>query len=308
MDTDLYTTLETRTIRINNIGTQIDEDTISRSMTKCYTEIAFSTMPYFLKQLSSKDAISKLNSGNCIGMSLYLKKHLKTMYNINSCLIPATIPIKYQREGFLDISHVALAVPIDNANGNIGFFVIDSAFYFLNPILISEEAARPYVVLSKNIYTPEPNQELKDYKSISRISCELNYLDDTKRFNDWQSIKAGTYFIKCHDIVDKKDHWSYFLTEIVNPDEAITPFFLRASKPFITTTIIDKYGFPTMGAYLKIKNNRLLYSYKFENMVNQPVDQISPDTLKRINRDLKRFFSLHTDSKTDELIISEITK
>tara|TARA_B110000967_G_C18849517_1_gene543846 strand:- start:532 stop:1458 length:927 start_codon:yes stop_codon:yes gene_type:complete len=295
MEMQLYNMLKTRAIRINNSKIQIDEDTISRAMTKCYKEVAFSTMPYFFNNMSSQEAMTQLNSGNCIAMSLYLKKHLKTLYNINSCLIPATIPIKYQREGFLDISHVALAVPVDNPNEDIGYYIIDTAFYFLNPILITKSAPTPYIIFSKHIYTPETNKELKNFTSISRISCELKYLDTVKKFNNWQSIEKGTYFVKCNDVIDIKDHWSYFLTEIINPDEAITPFFLRAVNPFITTTIIDQYGFPTMGAYLKIKNNILSYSYEFNNHITLSVDNLDSTTLQRINYDLKDFFQLEID-------------
>jgi len=291
----IYNELETRSIDIYNNHVHITEDHIISVLEDCYNNTAFSTFPYFFHNYTSEQAINNMNSGNCIALSIYVKQKLKEKYNINSCLIPATIPKKYQRSSYLDISHVALVIPIDNSPNDSGFFIADPAFYFINPIEINIKDFSPKIVFGKNIYTKDYTDDYKKYKSIDKILIQLDHIHTDKKFNNWQTIKAGTYFIRCFEVDDPLDTWSYFLTEIVNPDEAITTFFLIEQKPFITSTNGDQYGFPQMGGYLKLDNNIVTYTknHKNEKIINLVDDDSSG--LDEINRDVGRF--LHGELK-----------
>ena len=286
--TSEYVTLVTKPINIYNTHVIVTEDKIMDILETCYKNTAFSTFPYLYNGLNSEEAITQTKSGNCIALSLYVKKHLKKKYDINSCLIPATIPKKYQRDGYLDISHVALLIPIDNSSDDNGVFIADPAFYFLNPIEIKN--FNPRVVFSKNIYTPETNNNIEDFVSISKLITKLYLYDKDQHFNEWQTIKKGTYYVNCFEMNDPHDSWNYFLTEIQNPDEAITGFFLDQQDPFITTIDADKYGLPQMGGYLKIKNSVLTYSKNLKTPQTYNIKNIDDRTLKEINNDLYPFF------------------
>ncbi len=287
----IYNELITRPIDIYNNQVHITEEHIIDVLEDCYNNTAFSTFPYFFHNYSSEQAINKMNSGNCIALSLYVKKKLKEKYDINSCLIPATIPKKYRRNSYLDISHVSLLIPIDNSSNDSGFFIADPAFYFINPIEINVKDFSPKIVFGKNIYTQEYTDDYKNYKSIDKILIQLDYIDTDKKFNNWQTIKAGTYLVRCFEVDDPLDTWSYFLTEIVNPDEAITTFFLREQEPFITATDGDKYGFPQMGGYLKLNNNTITYTKHHKNKKTINLRDNHLNDLDAINRDLGKFLN-----------------
>ena len=92
----MYLNLKLKPIQ-NNIDQNIDEDYIISIMEKCYNECAFSTLPY-MYNLNSEQAIETYNSGDCVALSLYIKKKLLED-NFISYLIPATIPNKYKQDG-----------------------------------------------------------------------------------------------------------------------------------------------------------------------------------------------------------------
>ena len=258
MSIKVYNTLSTKPIYDNhiNVGRRVTVDNILKVLEMSYQNMAFSTFPYLYHNFNSEEAMSHTKSGNCIAMSLYVQQQLLQKYAIKSCLIPATIPKKYQRVGYLDISHVAVLIPFDNSPTDRGIFIADPAFYFLNPIEINTKDFNPKIVFSKNIYTPETNDNPTDYLSIDKIIVKLKLLMGNYKLNEWQMIKKSTYYIDCHEYNDPTDNWKYFLTEILNPDEAITSFFLDEQVPFITTTEGDKNHLPQMGGYLKIKDNK----------------------------------------------------
>ena len=285
-----HTELDTGPIHINNLDTDVTEEKIINILEMAYKNTAFSTFPYFYHGFNSKEAITHTKSGNCIALSLYMQQKLKDEYGINSCLIPATIPEKYRKVGYLDISHVALLIPIDNSDSDNGFFIADPAFYFLNPIEINIKDFTPKIVFSKNIYTPETGDNPSEYVSIDRLLVTLEFFSEDHYFNKWQTIKKGTYYVNCHEVSEPGDSWNYFLTEILNPDEAITSFFLDHQVPFITTVVGDKNGLPGMGGYLTIKDNTITYSNNLKGAQTWNIDDLTPVDLDKINKDLYPFF------------------
>ena len=285
---------ETRKITCynNHLGENgVTEAKVITILEKCYKNTAFSTFPYFCENSSSYEAITDTNSGNCIALSIYVKKELKKIFNIESCLIPATIPKKYHRPGYRPISHVALLIPIDNSPSDTGVFIVDPAFYFLNPMEIRD--FKEGVVFSKNIYTQETNRDLTNYVSIETLKFKLNLYTEDQHFDECQMIPAGTYYTNCYAVGDPKDSWNYFLTEIVNPDEAITyGFFLQQQEgPFITTTQIGGDGIPHIDGYLKIKGDSVTYSKNLKNPQTYNINNINESVLKQINNDIGHFFN-----------------
>ena len=248
-----YNNLELRDFLKDKINqTNLSEDKIIESLENCYKNCAFSTFPYIMHNLDSKDAIDKYNSGNCIGLSMYLKEYLKTKYNIKSYLIPATIPNKYKLDGYLDISHVVLAVPKNNSE----IFIADPAFYFLNPIKVDLNSNLPTIVFAKEIYNTEKNKSLKDYNTIDTIIANTKRLSKKKIFNKYQTVPQDTIVSEVYYKSDSQDKWTYFLKEIVNPDRAISDFFIGIRKdPFIMTTLMDKNGICRGNGYFNLNSN-----------------------------------------------------
>ena len=96
-----------------NISNNITEKHITKLLKPFYNNYSFSTLPYMINNYNSKQAITKLDSGNCIALCIQFK-HILKQHKIKSYIIPATIPNMYKKNEFLDISHVALAIPINN--------------------------------------------------------------------------------------------------------------------------------------------------------------------------------------------------
>ena len=126
----MYHNLETKPFLDTDFNQDIDQNKIMDSLKFIHKNYAFSTFPYLVHCNNSKNAINNFKSGNCISLSIGLKNYLKEYYNVESFLIPATIPNMYSRDDYLDISHVALAIPRNKKK----IYIADCAFYFINPI------------------------------------------------------------------------------------------------------------------------------------------------------------------------------
>jgi len=281
----IYKKLRTKRIPIHN-SIHVTEAIIVEALESCYAHTAFSTFPYYFENLDSEQAIKQTNSGNCVALSMYMRNYLKDKYDINSCLIPATIPDKYSKPEYLTISHVALAVPISGGK----YFIADPAFYFLNPILVNTDISSSNIVFSKNIYTPESSSDLKKYFSLDVVITKTQFTPADIKLNKWQTIPANIFLSTCYTKGEDNDTWHYFLCEIVNPDEAITEYFLKFQEPFITSTEGDDNKIPQMNFYLKIKDGKISYSKNLENKEVCDVTTISQQEIDKINTDLSVFF------------------
>jgi len=277
----MYNELITKPFISNTIFNQfISEKDIINIMDNFYRNYAFSTFPYKQK-LNSIESYKQKFSGNCIALSYAIQNILKSR-KIKSFLIPASIPNIYKVNGYLELAHVALAVPIKE-NKNNYIYIVDTAFYFLNPLKIRIDNYDPSiansVVFSKAIYDKEHNHDLKDYNSISKILSYTDKLKENTEFNEWQQLSEGIFYVKCHYLNNIYDTWSYYLTEIVNPDEAISEFFLTIKKePFICVTEPDHNGICKCKYYIK-KLESGKYNIK-EDLITQSYDKIPINILK----------------------------
>jgi hypothetical protein len=232
----MYEKLKTRPIKFENekISKKISKKILKQALDACYTECAFSTFPYIYGKLtSSKEALKKYSSGCCIALCIFIKDWLKTK-GIISYLIPATIPSEYKMPGYLHISHVALVVPIDEKR----VYLIDPAFYFIEPAIIDLHINKETKLTLKNIYIEEVETELSKYTTIDVVKCRT--LKTTKRiqFNEYQSIPKNTWYVSCHS--EAGHEWEYYIREVINPDDAICKFFVGIrTNPFITQTTFD---------------------------------------------------------------------
>ena len=165
----MYNKLITKPFLYKCKNQNINEKIIINELRECYNNIAFSTFPYISKSLNSMKSIKKTNSGNCIALSMYIKNNLKKKYNIKSFLIPSTIPQYLISDGYLDISHVVLAIPLDELN----YFIIDPSFYFLKPIKINLTNNSINTVTSMCIYSNKVNK-IKTLKKILNKKLNLN--------------------------------------------------------------------------------------------------------------------------------------
>lgn len=285
----MYAKMELNNINFNINQEQLDFKKIMKALKHCYTNYAFSTFPYIIDELSSKKAIKKYYSGNCIALSMLLKKYLKKKFSINSFLIPATIPKKYYKKGYLQISHVALLIPKSNDT----FYIADPAFYFLNPIKTNKNNM---VIYSKNIYSKELETKPELYKSLYKIICNTHIIQSDLILNEYQQIPNNTQYSKVYFEYDMDDSWNYYAIEITNPDKAITNFFINLlNKPFILTTKLDNNGICIMDIYIKFISNTILEITSNNVKNSYDLNNISKKNFKKIllkyGNDINKFFN-----------------
>ena len=234
-------------------------------------------MPYLkYKNFSSKEMLKKYNSGNCIAMCMFAKDILKKKYNIKSFIIPATIPIKYQRKGYLNISHVALCVPKKNK----GYYILDLAFYFMKPIFIyNKYLEKKRYGSSKNIY---------DNNILEKMSFVSNILLEDQILNEFQTIPKNTIMCTVNYIKDKYDTWNYYIIEIVNPDDSIGKTFLTSDIPMFIT-ITDNMA--NLLLYIKMISRNFVYiKYRQTELYSGILDNIEPKLINKLDVIFKEFF------------------
>ena len=295
----MYHNLEIKPFLDTEYNQDVDQIKIMDGLKYVHQNYAFSTFPYLIHNNNSKDAIKNFKSGNCISLSIGLKNYLKEQYNIDSFLIPATIPKMYNRKGYLDISHVALAIPKNKRK----IYIADCAFYFINPIKVRDYKEAPQVIFSKNIYEPEYNKNLREYKSLIKNFAKTGKLEEDIVFNKYQKIPINTYYSECYQY--ENDKWKYFLTEILNPDKAISNFFINIRiEPFIVSTKIDENGICTADYIIKIVDDKLsvkkehgetkLYNLKTIDKELDPIVEKEMDLYfeEGIKKDILKFLSM----------------
>ena len=268
----------------------INKENIIKILKSCYLNNSFSTFPYICDNCDSENAITNHNSANCIGLSIYIKKMLKTKYNVESFLIPSTIPNKYKSPNYLDLAHVVVACPINKNE----CYIIDTAFYFLEPLLFNKKKNQNYDIETSNIYSNDNN-------NINIIESINNKTINKEVLNDYQIIPKNTYFVECNYIFDKKDTWNYYLIEILNPDCAISDFFIHIkNKPFITTTLFNTNNNLILELYIKFidKNSVKISLFNNEIFNGNPINLsfieehiLNPITYKYFKKNVKDYLS-----------------
>ncbi len=206
----------------------VNLDMIKDLYYKLYNNIFFSTFPYLIyKETKSKQCINKYNSGNCIAIAEFIKKFLKNNYNLNSYLIPASVPETFKVEGTSYLSHVAILVPISEYE----FYILDCALYFVTPI---------YCNLNDNILRHCYLTDVYEYK-LKKINYEIKECENLLLDEEYnQKLLDCAICVKCTFDLYPEQNWEYYLNEIKNPDDNIGYLFLQSKKnPFIMQTSYD---------------------------------------------------------------------
>jgi hypothetical protein len=271
-----YKKLKTRSFSKLLKKQTITEDDLIYYLQLIYSTSAFSTFPYLIDHKNSKQSL-KYNCGNCVSLAMTIQKYLKKEKKVISYLIPATIPNSISFEGYLDISHVALAIPYSKT----GVFIVDPAFYFLGPIDInlSNLPHKNSPILKSKIYSGKTTEIFSSSYKLSKKMV----------LNKYQTIAKNTVVCKC---IEEDETWMYFLTEILNPDEAISTFFINIRKlPFITTTELDDDGVCKRRLDLRIKpDNQIDITFKNNNVYSGDITNIPTPTYVILDWEIGRFF------------------
>ena len=186
-----------------------------------------------------------------------------------------------------------MAIPKNNKE----IFIADPAFYFLNPIKVNLSNFKPSNVFSKEIYTEEISDNLKDYNSIQLIIANTKKLNGDIILNEYQKIPKNTIISEVYYENDPEDKWVYYLKEILNPDEAVTEFFIGIrSEPFIMTTIIDSNGISKGNGFFSLsKYGRVKISEKDKDRNYYNIDNIPKNKLNTVREFTKPYFKNNLD-------------
>ena len=193
-----------------------------------YKNVRFSTFPYFsYKVQNSLNSLKQYNSGNCVSMCYFIQIYLKNNYNIDSYIIGASVPDQYKVNNTPHICHCAVLIPKSDTE----FFIIDGAFYFIQPIYCNLNNNKERSIYYSNIYNH--NNLQIEYK-IENVENEL--LDE----NYSQILLPKSLCVSCNFKNDRSQQWNYYLNNVMNPDESIGNYFLQSKKlPFILFTEYD---------------------------------------------------------------------
>lgn len=277
----MYYPLKLKKFTSKNINKKyIDENLIEELMLKNMQECPYNTFPYIFGN-NSKQSQKKYNSGNCVAMSINLQNMLKK-HNIKSYLIPATIPKMYNSSDLLYVSHVALIIFVNENKA----YIVDPAFYFLQPMKIDVNNKNIDTIKWKNIY--QGIEEDLKYK--------LNYVDEKYTYNKYQYIPKDIYSVETYE--NEYDKWFYFLIEVINPDKAISSFHLTSKKyPFLAeldnNLNLKLYIKFTDKENIKIKyNNELIYTGYVNKIPDYISNLIHSDLIYMLGKNYNNFFKL----------------
>lgn len=223
--------MEHRPLEIQNIYLKKQNITpfmIKEVLHNLYKNIRFSTFPYLTYKIrSSMNCLKQYNSGNCIALAQFIKIYLKNNYNIDSYLIGASVPDIFKVENTPIMCHCAICIPISNHE----FYILDAAFYFVEPM---------YCNLNDNIERKIQHSDI--YSHVNSTICYIiDICHDCKIDKDFnQHLMPESLCVSCYFEQDNSQKWNYYLNEILNPDESIGSYFLENKYlPFLLYTDYD---------------------------------------------------------------------
>jgi hypothetical protein len=208
---------------------KISDDDISKLLYNIYNTIIFSTIPYIChKETSSKSAMLKYNSGNCIALVEAVKYYLKKNLGINGYIIPANVPKRNKIIGTPTLSHCAILIPKSSTE----FYIFDPALYFMEFMYCDLENN-----VKRQIKTSDSYRH--SFYKIEYIIKSCNNLLLDEKYN--QKLLDNCLFVECSsNNSGLLENWNYYLNEIKNPDNNIgESFLLNKPHPFLLYTIFE---------------------------------------------------------------------
>jgi hypothetical protein len=248
------------------------KEDVEEALQVCYDNISFSTFPYIMYGIkSSNDTLNKYNSGNCIALSLFLKKYLKNI-GIHSHLIPASVPKIHMVEGVNHLCHVSLLIPYDKDK----FFVVDPAFYFLTPLDCSIQNNRLRCADSMDIHR--------------EVITKVNYIIRSADKYNHQKIQVTCYFDE-----DPDDTWNYYVKEINlnDADNFIGAKFMEMKpEPFIVKTGFDIKNNTVKKLYhIKYRDGSIIIIKDNKEIYTGPVSHIPKTIQKELQMKMYKYFT-----------------
>ena len=247
---------------------------IEEALQICYDNMCFSTFPYIMYGIqSSEDTLNNYNSGNCIALSLFIKKYLKNI-GIDSHLIPASVPDIHKVPGVNHLCHVSLAIPYANDR----FYVVDPAFYFLTPLDCQLNATLK-IADSMDIHS----ETVKQIKYVITPADKYNYYD---------------YQVTCHFDGADNDKWHYYLQEIGlnDADTKIGAKFMEMKpEPFIVKTGYDTTTNTVHKLYhIKQRNDSIVIIKKNKEVYAGPITHIPREIQRELNTKFYKYFNMNS--------------
>jgi len=214
----MYNKLKTEYIKVYN-NKPVDSSFLISVLKYVSQVFPFSTFGY-MKGYNSEQCLDKTKSGNCVALSLCIQRILSDN-GIISYLIPASIPKMFAHKNYLDISHVAVCIPYISH-----VYILDPAFYFLEPIIVDlTDTESKKKINSFNIFS----------NTIEPMNYKLKINSKVTKLNYYQSLPKDIFIVETSFLSDPSDIWNYYLVEVLNPDEAISSFYITTKQlPFIT--------------------------------------------------------------------------
>jgi hypothetical protein len=259
--------------QIKLIHQNVKEWQLEEAMHMCFNNISFSTYPYILYKLtSSHDTLKQYNSGNCIALTLFIHKYLKNNYGIHSYIIPASVPSLFRVEGTNHICHVSLCIPVNSSK----FYIIDPAFYFLKPMNCSIKHNISRTIESCNIH--------------NNVNEKIQYV---LQKNSYDAILPGSIECKCFFTHLSNDPWSYYINEILDPDESIGSIYIKAKpQPFLCNTEYDESTNLVKKRYhIKMEGNEIIVIKDCQEIFKGNPNKLPKEIEHIIQNKLYKYFS-----------------
>ena len=251
------------------------EDTMISCLNNELTSRFFSTYPYYVQHHSSKKAIQRKKSGNCIALSYGLQSKLKKN-GFKSFLVPASVPKKYRMVDYsqFPICHVAVCVVISKHVK----YILDPAFYYQAPLRVKIGASTESI----NVYQSTPTKDAVDKVMCREIRRERFPIDaNPKSVSTTLDNKKEDY-----DVVvvsyenDPEDDWEYHLVEVLNPDSSIGLKYLHMKKEAFLCMLDENWRMKCM---VKQRNPPEIMVTEYGEQTTYPnVDKVPVEVKRRL--------------------------
>ena len=220
--------LNLKPIYLKSQNNLLKQNTFKNLFYNLYKNVRFSTFPYFsYKVEDSLNCLKQYNSGNCISMCYFIQIYLKNNFNIDSYIIGASVPEQFKVDNTPHMCHCAVLIP----KSEYEFFIIDGAFYFIEPMYCNLNNNNLKSINCSDIYN---HKIFKIEYIIKNIENEI--LDEKYS----QILLPNSLCVSCNFDNDRSQQWNYYLNNVINPDESIGNYFLQSkSLPFILYTEYD---------------------------------------------------------------------
>lgn len=183
-------------------GLTLEEWIHQQILTPCFTEMAYSRLPYIFGKECSAQAAAEDSGGNCVAFAEYMLQKIATDLQVDASklaiIVPSTLPEAYHQKGYPHWGHAALAVPLKDQ----GCILLDPAIR-LDKAVVLRESDKAY-----EIDWPEGPPS----KGSQSKSTTWTFILDKN------GGKVHSYYPEQPEVPSH----TYFLKPILNPDVAIT--------------------------------------------------------------------------------------